>query len=165
MQSQGQKISVVENRNYAILFLTDNNTSIQMHCSVSEDGEVRFDRTDTDQDRVQALSTSSAWQQAIRSFHRVSAIPYTATGTYTPPWGDIPIHLREIESANDECKLQFIEPDGEMKVIRVKLTDMSAGGGSVPGFDITGDKTVISRIDPRDMYRVTKDFLDAIHEI
>ncbi len=169
MKIQVQKMSVVENGKYIILFRTDVNSLSQVYCSVAENGDVRFDGTDIPQSFLQSLSNSSAWKQAIHSFHEVSAKSYYLIGEYQPipPWGVIPIRLQEIEVKNDdECELQFEEPDRSLKVIQVKLTTMNTGSESIHGFDLTGDKTALTRIwAPRDMYRVTKDFLDAAHEI
>ncbi len=64
------------------------------------------------------------------------------------------------------CQLQFAEPDGSLKAIQITFTTIDTRGEPILGYDIIGDTTVTNRIfAPRDVYRATKDFLDAAHEL
>ncbi|SRR5579884_2445541 len=168
MRYQAQKMSVVAPGVYALYFHDELRSPIQVDCFIAYDDDgiqLLFKETGIPQPLLQMLSTSAAWKQAIQSFHRVASISYAIIfGEDIPSWGPIPIHLHAIEMESDvTCKLQFMEPDGSMKAIQV---EMQVEDERIRGFMMDGDTTVTNRIfAPRDMYQVTKDFLDAVQEL
>jgi hypothetical protein len=167
MQLQAQRMSVVTPEQYALLIQTDTNSTIQVYCAVQDGGsslEIHFDMTDIEPHVIQSLLTSAAWKRAIHSFHMVCTKSYVSEGVHMPTWGGIPIQLREIERESDiQCQLLFMEPDQSVKNIRLTLTTIDVGDVAFAGYDLTGDRTVINRIYPRDIYQVANDFLHVTY--